>query len=192
MDIISIGIASGVKKTANDAKDLANDAKNIANNAKGTAEGALSTAENAESLAKAANCCAGVFNGNTTQSGTNIVTTVKLAEGASESECSDELDEIKVKIGAVLATNGKGWIAVHSLFMTSVVLTQRIDFLLPTMGTWVNTIPDFMETRAVIDLSALGGSGILDKTVQMRWSDIVIAENDGNWEATLTITVSMV
>ena len=181
MDIISIGIAS-------QAKTAAKLAQTAADNAAATAGEALVTANKAED----AICCAGIFTGKTTQSGTNLVTTVMLANVSTQEGCQADLDELKDKIGAILARNGKAWITVHSLFMNIVHLTQRIDFLLPVMGTLDTATPDFMEARSVFDLSAFGGSGILDKTVRMRWSDIVIAENDGTWEATLTITVSMV
>ena len=182
MDIISLGIAS-------QALNAAKLAKTSADNAAETANSALATATRAE----AAICRAGIFTGTTSISGTNIVTKILLATGSTQAVCEEDLAELKNTIGTTLANNGKAWIAVHSFFAgVMAYLVQRLDFLLPAGGSIDYADPDFMETRAVLDLSALGGSGILDKTVQKRWSDIVVAENDGVWEATLTITVSMV
>lgn len=181
MDIISLGVAS-------QALNAAKNAKTDAVNAAAAANEALATA----TVAEAAICRAGIFTGTTTQSGTNLVTTIELANVSTQEGCQAALDELKDQIGTILAKNGKAWIVVHSLFMNIVYLTQRIDFLLPAMGAVATAAPDFMESRSVFDLSAFGGSGIVDKTVQKRWSDIVIEEDNGAWKATLTITVSMV
>ena len=182
MDIISLGIAS-------QAKTAAKLAQTSAANAAATAGEALATATRAE----AAICCAGVFTGTTSISGTNIVTKISLATGDTQATCEEDLAGLKNTIGTILARTGNAWITVHSFFAgVMAYLTQRLDFLLPAGGSAAYADPDFMETRAILDLSALGGSGILDKTVQKRWSDIVVAEDGGAWEATLTVTVSMV
>ena len=137
MDIISLGIASQALNAAKTAKTSADDAA-------ATANSALATASKAE----AAICCAGIFFGNTTQSGTNLVTTVNLVTASSQADCQDALDELKNQISAILARNGNAWLVVHSLFMNIAYLTQRIDFLLPAAGSLDTAIPALSTKRS--------------------------------------------